>query len=1640
MPLDSLNTASSADSLSEILDKHKADATAVVEPKAPEENPSTDYSFSNNLDKPKADATAGGEPEAPEENSTTDYEEDTSTLAKASALVPLDSSQTAQSAGIMQKLLEALGLEEYYNEKLTLSTVLQIGKDSVSDVPAQSLSDLPWLFLKRLMILKRTARSVKCSSSDRADDSEWDDEESNESDRHLSVNPLDILTALFLCSDSFLQQEMTLKMSMCQFSVPLLLPNSDKNQITLMLWAMRDIVKKYRPHSLQDSSGFVQKRIALSELPLVSFVRLGRCNISKSEILNKLLSNPQQYTDTFVHFNMDCGNIERKISNGLVEISWYLPCGNKNIDIFPEPVAIANLRGDIQDFKTQYSFLCQASTAVFVFFDNKHLNIENISVTRHKSAHELFYVGESNNETIKATVKKLNLKKSNFIFKAKQNDTDFVEKIRTKLQEAVEKNNHKMSVFRLVEVARILGILVDEDAEECQSAKASADEIASKIKDIVQFKKNELPLQGDILFQLAKLEKEQCRLKKAGDQSIENYKNDLQMKMKQLREKQYRTDMSATMFCFISAISSPNKFFFLKWLRILLENLSHEVLPSLREQYKQKCQDVVGNKEAIAELDKRISNSSLGVEHFIREMSQLYEAVVSLSEDSLYQKQLEHLPRLCAELLLEGFPLELVDGDASNVPVKWLTSVLTELNTLVKPKNKIGVVTVLGVQSSGKSTLLNTMFGVQFAVSSGRCTRGAFMQLIKVTDDFKAELNSCDYLLIIDTEGLKSAELAQLDNSYEHDNELATLVVGLSDITIVNITMENSTEMKDILQIVVHAFLRMKEIGKKHRCLFVHQNVADVSAHDSNIRDRKFLMDQLNEMTQAAAKMENKLNFKKFTDVMEYNTETDDHYIPGLWHGNPPMAPVNTGYSESVFALKKQIMKIFECHRHGNIDEFLKWTKSLWTAVKYEKFIFSFRNSLVADAYMKLCTEYNRWEWTLRKKMHTWALEAETKILNHGKFDISELTVDDLKCHLQLEADTELSEGEKEIIGKITSYYDQGEGHVELVESFRQDFISSAESLKKELSNSITSKLNTALSRRNGMMKVEGIKKTYMDTMEERVLDLLKDCRETKSHMSDAELHEAFEKMWQETTKTLPLSGQKSQNITTRVLHQLRKNLEPRGSSMAQNLDKAKPLNTYGNETFVVSNRYSNSFINIFTNFLSLNTWKMDAQQMTDTLIRDCELFVEEKKRSKDDYDDTYIGELLNRIDDKLKAHEDLKLNEEFELNLKLHICGIASRAFQEIHNQFILDNCPHKALEKHKERYCTDFIDLFHERDQCQKKGEEFTTNCLKPALEKYISEVLGTEMADAMLHGENSKVFGSRTTFQNSLLKELLGELQFKTYLRCILSYEEFVKNFILMKIIKHFSAENRMFKLEEDLLDEVTSEITQAIEDTEEHPEKYQDMKGFIQNICEKLNRRFVFPKDEVDRISSLTNINTKKFAECLKCSVKDMNVSMKESFQGDIQRKVKFLLTKPQDVLFKRVHGCGKQCPFCKAPCEAGGEAHTKHFVSIHRPDGLGRCQYENSKKLKTDICTSLVHSDKRFRCIHTNDQWRPYKKYDEIYPDWQIDPDPSIDASAYWKYVMSHFNIQFAEKYNAQPADIPPTWEKITKSQAEESLK
>ncbi|KAM9398968.1 up-regulator of cell proliferation-like [Salvelinus alpinus] len=1516
------------------------------------------------------------------------------------------------------ELLSKTGLEDHYENKLTLSSVLEINADTTSDEPLTTMQSLPGAFLKKLMMANVNARSVTLKS----------DTDESDSDNSYVINPLDLITALFLCSDGFLQQEMVQKMSMCQFAVPLLLPNCDTEQSTLMLWALRDIVRKFRPSSQVDTKSFREERIILSDIPMVSFVRLGESNLSKSNMLNKLLSNP----NTFVHRDMDCGDVPRTISNGLVEISWYLPCGNRNIDRFTKPVAFANLRGDIRSFKTQFSFLCQTSAAIYMFSDELEADsevLEDINT-------ELFLVVNSQRKTFTGD------KVTHVIEKKGRNEAAFVKTLQSSVGDVIENCQNKLTIEKMDVIARWSGILVDEDSDDCQSARKMADKITSNIKDTVQFKDKQLPLQGQVWKELSQLEKERCRLRKQGDQEIQHYMSSLKKNEKELREKQQSFDMTEAMTHFLIAMSSSEvkRSYFIKWMRIYLDNMSRKNLSGLREKYKMLQEKESADEKDIADLDRQISDGSLGLEHFLRELGQLYEAACSLPEDSLQRKQMEHLPGLCAQMLLDGFPVELVDGDASNIPLKWISAVLTQLHTLVDSNSKIRVVTVLGVQSTGKSTLLNTMFGVQFAVSSGRCTRGAFMLLIKVNKELKEELK-CDYIMVIDTEGLKSPELAQLDDSHEHDNELATLVIGLSDVTIINMSMENSTEMKDILQIVVHAFIRMKEVGKKPICHFVHQNVSDISAHDNNMRDRKKLLEQLNEMTQAAARMEKKENITKFTDVMEYDPDTSSYYIPGLWHGTPPMAPVNAGYSEAVYDFKKSLMQdLRQCQSNDDMTHFMKWTQSLWDSVKFEKFIFSFRNSLVADAYSRLCSEYNGWEWTFQKEMYTWMVSAETKLSNIGMSDQHpQRSIRDVLQDLMIEASEKLSMGENDIQGNLVKYFEKEDGHVNLVEKYKEDFVNSAKTLRRETENTVKNSLQGAVEIKEGMTELNNIKSSQTSTMEKKVLDLLQKCRQNQSGLSDEDISEEFEIMWKKTLSDIHFKGLPRRDVAQDAFLMLRENLSTRCGHV-NSMVVRNNLVGCGKKEFVVKTGWLRKWD--LVKQLGFNYFSHKLQELCDNIITQCQLFITQKVKNTTDYHVTYIKELLKKIDETLQQQKNVKISEECEVSLKLHICGRAAIEFQKMHDNFIEVNDPRKCLELSKNKYLTDFNDLFNNQDQCLKKAEEFT-HLLQTAVQDYVTKMIGPDVVDEVKTGEGSEDYSTRGAFQFSILKQLLVDGEYEQYREYINQYVNFVKDWLFDHIVIQLSKDKSLAKLEKKHLSEIVRIITAKISNIRKSHSPIKHIKTFIQNMCLALKEKLVFPKDDLDSIMTLNYFaNTAQFAEYLTTFVGQMEQSLAAEYDKgeDIKERLRSLPFKPQDKMFTSLFGCGKVCPFCKAPCEAGGKEHTKHFTSVHRPQGVCGWRNLNTTVLVTDICSSNVISKKTFQNTLTGNKPHPYKKYQTYYPDWNIHGDSSIVASDYWKYVMATFNETIAKDTNALPADLPEDWKAITPEYAMKRLK
>ncbi len=187
----------------------------------------------------------------------------------------------------------------------------------------------------------------------------------------------------------------------------------------------------------------------------------------------------------------------------------------------------------------------------------------------------------------------------------------------------------------------------------------------------------------------------------------------------------------------------------------------------------------------------------------------------------------------------------------------------------------------------------------------------------------------------------------------------------------------------------------------------------------------------------------------------------------------------------------------------------------------------------------------------------------------------------------------------------------------------------------------------------------------------------------------------------------LPFPKQSAINVTEKVYYCLRGNLSHKGSLACQLFDK-KQRQDCGLVPFECrAEGLNRKMKHKVSKFLRLEDQIIALQKLADSIIMDCAAFVTEKLGRKSNYHDTYIEEILHMIDERLQNNPDAKGEIEFEVSLKQHIFGVAARQFQKMHEDFIHENDPYRCLNENKEKFGADFKDVFHERDQRQKKEE---------------------------------------------------------------------------------------------------------------------------------------------------------------------------------------------------------------------------------------------------------------------------------------------------------------------------------------------
>ena len=109
--------------------------------------------------------------------------------------------------------------------------------------------------------------------------------------------------------------------------------------------------------------------------------------------------------------------------------------------------------------------------------------------------------------------------------------------------------------------------------------------------------------------------------------------------------------------------------------------------------------------------------------------------------------------------------------------------------------------TILGAQSSGKSTLLNYLLGSKFHVSSGRCTKGLNAMLLRTDDADTKEI------LVLDSEGIFSIERSNPN----FDKQLAIFCLAVSNLVLINIKGEMGQDLSRVLEVSIFALNKISE-------------------------------------------------------------------------------------------------------------------------------------------------------------------------------------------------------------------------------------------------------------------------------------------------------------------------------------------------------------------------------------------------------------------------------------------------------------------------------------------------------------------------------------------------------------------------------------------------------------------------------------------------------------------------------------------------------------------------------------------------------------------------------------------------------------------------------------------------------------
>ncbi|XP_061435665.1 uncharacterized protein LOC133360810 [Lethenteron reissneri] len=803
---------------------------------------------------------------------------------------------------------------------------------------------------------------------------------------------LDCVVALLSCADCTVAQDLLQVMMKFPMALPLVMPDLEmKEKYKVMLPLLSGNIIKWEAQS----GVIVENNLFISAFRLILAVRLGTNSLGKSTILNQLMS--------VEHLFSSCGEPGAHRGPpltlaGTVEFTWLTQetCGaglwESVLKQFyareeNEIVLLANLHGDASEYPEIIQFLKKITSTyiVFVMPDEENMSSKcDTLASLTDSEDNMLYLMVDPNEYNEADC---------IIETALLTNDDMLGKVRQIFSKALTSQLVKMEDHMELNYSQLGMSLHPTKGVECKESQK-----------LIQFisEKHCQTIRSSMKFQSQEKQNKRTTALWEGNEVLQEVIQLLcQVLSLPLADRLRAFTHVERQISVLSNSESAN-------LRDKISKNRNE----LRRQSTltgQNQVNVMQIKWKICSDIEQLDKISLGQEHFFRELGHIYDLTQG-DKKNYVDNNVNKLPRSYAELMINGHAIELLNGDTGEMPGAWFLKICQHISEDY-PNLRIFVISILGLQSSGKSTLLNALFACKFAVSVGRCTRGLFMRLLFLEKALGERLQT-DAILLIDTEGLGAPEKVNDVEAEKKDRTLATFAMSVSNLTIINVLGEYMNSLTEILQIAIVAMARLEQVKMAPDILMVQH------LSERNLTKTSSGQDQFCEALENAIKLTREkdvdvgildVNCLKKLAARIQNEELLKQFRP-FKNGASAGAPPSEQYHADVVDLYKTILDA--CQQSDNKMLFSDWyslVQNYWSCVLNENFAVRFKNIQEMDEFIERGKQIAALKDTIdstfymhRQRLKTILNQAMQKLTNESQHQIRESVLKTCQEELKL--------------------------------------------------------------------------------------------------------------------------------------------------------------------------------------------------------------------------------------------------------------------------------------------------------------------------------------------------------------------------------------------------------------------------------------------------------------------------------------------------------------------------------------------------------------------------------------------------------------------------------------------------------------